>query len=261
MIPWDPLLPGLLVAAFCGAALNAVAGGGSFLTFPALLLAGLGPIAANATSTVALWPGSVGSAWGYRSHLSEIRRWLLPLGLISLAGGWAGARLLLRTGDARFAQLIPLLLGGATLLLALQRAPAAAPSHPAAVPPRRAPLALLLLAQAAIAVYGGFFGGGIGILMLAAFAWLGLPDLHAANGLKSVLGAAINGVAVVVLAVGGQVDWRRALPMLLAAWAGGYWGARAARRLPALWLRRGVVAVGAALTLWFAREPFAAWVT
>lgn len=127
--------------------------------------------------------------------------------------------------------------------------------------PRPAPLPVLMLAQGAIAIYGGFFGGGIGILMLAAFAFMGLRDLHAANGLKSVLGAGINGVAVVVLTLGGQVDWRRALPMVLASWAGGYWGARLARRVPAQFLRRGVVVVGTLLTVWFAVQGFTARMT
>jgi hypothetical protein len=254
MLSWDPLLPGLMIAAFAGAALNSVAGGGSFLTFPALLWAGLGPIAANATSTVALWPGSLGSAWGYRADMAGVRRWLLPLGLVSAVGGWIGARLLLVTGDVTFAQLIPVLLGGATLLLALQGTPLLRPKT--ADQGHVAPLPVLMLAQGAIAIYGGFFGGGIGILMLAAFAFMGLRDLHAANGLKSVLGAGINGVAVVVLTLGGQVDWRRALPMVLASWAGGYWGARLARKVPALFLRRGVVVVGTLLTLWFAVQGF-----
>ena len=326
MLSWDPLLPGLMLAAFAGAALNSVAGGGSFLTFPALLWAGLGPIAANATSTVALWPGSLGSAWGYRADMAGVRRWLLPLGLVSAVGGWIGAQLLLVTGDVTFAQLIPVLLGGATLLLALQGTPllrpksadqghvaplgevanqgvvarrgAAGPeksrlrpksegqpwrsrgagalaAHKAGargqvfrghsltpeLEPRPAPLPVLMLAQGAIAIYGGFFGGGIGILMLAAFAFMGLRDLHAANGLKSVLGAGINGVAVVVLTLGGQVDWRRALPMVLASWAGGYWGARLARRVPAQFLRRGVVVVGTLLTVWFAVQGFTARMT
>lgn len=255
MLTWDPLLPGLMLAAFAGAALNSAAGGGSFLTFPALLWAGLGPIAANATSTVALWPGSLGSAWGYRSDMAGVRRWLLPLGLVSAVGGWIGAQLLLLTGDVIFAQLIPVLLGGATLLLALQGTPLLRPKTADQSP--AAPLPVLMLAQGAIAIYGGFFGGGIGILMLAAFAFMGLRDLHAANGLKSVLGAGINGVAVVVLSLGGQVDWRRALPMVLASWAGGYWGARLARKLPALQLRRAVVAVGSLLTLWFGYRAFA----
>lgn len=250
----DLRLPGLLLASFGGAAINSVAGGGSFLTFPALLWAGMSPIAANATSTVALWPGSVGSAWGYRAELAHVRRWLLPLGIVSALGGWAGAQLLLATGDQTFAHLIPLLLGGATLLLALQGQ--LLPRLLRLAPGRMASVLPMVAAQAAIAVYGGYFGGGMGILMLAAFALMGLRELHTANGLKSLLGAGINGVAVVVFALSGRVAWRLALPMVLASVAGGYLGARLARRVQPVLVRRLVVATGALLTLWFAFEGY-----
>lgn len=250
----DWRLAGLLLASFGGAAINAVAGGGSFLTFPALLWAGMPPIAANATSTVALWPGSLGSAWGYRGELSEVRRWLLPLGLVSAVGGWVGARLLLATGDQAFANLMPLLLGGATLLLALQGR--LMPHLQRLAPRASTSMVALLAAQAAIAVYGGYFGGGMGILMLAAFAVLGLRDLHVANGLKSLLGAGINGVAVMVFAASHQVAWRYALPMVGASVAGGYLGARLARRVRPELVRQIAVVTGALLTLWFTWAAF-----
>lgn len=262
----DWRIAGLMLASFGGAAINAVAGGGSFLTFPALLWSGMTPIAANATSTVALWPGSLSSAWGYRREVVQVKPWLLPLSLVSAVGGWVGARLLLVTGDRTFTNLIPLLLGGSTLLLALQgrwlpklqplAAQTSAQTSEQAAVQAAVPTAALVGAQAAIAVYGGYFGGGMGILMLAAFAALGLRNLHVANGLKSVLGAGINGVAVVVFAASQQVAWSVALPMVLASLAGGYLGARMARRVRPALVRQVVVAVGALLTLWFAAETF-----
>ncbi len=250
----DVGLPGLMLASFGAAAINSVAGGGSFLTFPALLWAGMTPIAANATSTVALWPGSLSSAWGYRGELAEVKRWLLPLGVVSAVGGWVGARLLLATSDQAFANLIPLLLGTATLLLALQGQ--LMPWLQRLAGGRSSSGAALLAVQAAIAVYGGYFGGGMGILMLAAFALLGLRNLHVANGLKSLLGAGINGVAVVVFAASGQVAWRLALPMVVTSMAGGYLGARLARQVRPALVRQLLVVTGALLTLWFAFEAY-----
>lgn len=255
----DALQAGLLVllAALAGAQ-NAVAGGGSFLTFPALLLAGVGPVAANATSTVALWPGSVASIRGYREDVPRDPRTLAALGGASLLGGLLGALLLLRTPEQTFARLIPFLLLGATLIFALGgRATRGLRGLRGlgGLGGRRARLAGVAALQLAIAVYGGYFGGGIGVLMLAGLAVLGMTDLHAMNGLKAVLGALINGVAVATFALAGVVAWGVALPMAAGAVAGGYGGARLARRVAPERVRRVVVAIGLALSaLFFARS-------
>jgi uncharacterized membrane protein YfcA len=242
----------LVGAAGLAGALNSVAGGGSFFTFPALIVLGIPPIAANATSTVALWPGSLASAFAYRRELREHREGLPWLSLVSLVGGSLGAWLLLRTGDTTFARLIPWLLLTATALFA---------ASGLLVPRLRARNALVphgswrrvagVAVQLAIAIYGGYFGGGIGILMLAAFALAGQTDIHVMNARKSWLGALMNGVAVVTFTCAGAVRWHEAAIMVLGAIAGGYGGARLARRVDPRLVRRLVVASGSALTAWF----------
>lgn len=246
--PW--LVLQLFGAAVLGGGLNAVAGGGSFFTWPALVGAGIGPVAANATSTVALWPGSVGSALGFRSALSAQEALLWPLGVASALGGGAGAWLLLHTSDAQFEQLVPWLLGVATGLFA--SSPRLVPWLRARAGGQLASLPVLVAVQLVISVYGGYFGGGMGILMLAAFALLGITDLAAANGLKAVLGTLINGVAVLSFAFSGLVRWPEALLMAVGAAIGGYGGARAAQRVPVAWVRALVITTGTLLTLRFA---------
>jgi uncharacterized protein len=245
----------LVGAAFAAGALNSVAGGGTFLTFPSLLLAGVPPIEANATSTVALWPGSAASAVAYREELAHERRVLLVLGAASIAGGLAGALLLIHTPQETFALLIPFLLLGATLIFAFggRIAPRAQ-----AAPPAAARLAAIGALQFGTAVYGGYFGAGIGFLMLASLALMGMQDIHAMNGLKVVLGMLINGVAIVAFVLAGLVVWPYALLMVAGAIAGGYGGARAAKRVPRAWVRSFVIAVGVALTAYFfLRTPLA----
>lgn len=238
----------LVAAAFVGGSLNSVAGGGSFFTFPALLLCGISPIAANATSTVALWPGSLASAWAYRRDVGGARSVLAPLAASSLVGGGVGAVALLWTRNETFARAVPWLLLFATLLFASSaravawlRARQSHSLHPA----------LLVGGHFLIAVYGGYFGGGMGILMLAAYALAGLGDIHAMNGLKSLLGAAINGAAVLTFVVADRVVWQEAGIMVAGSVAGGYFGARVARRVNALYIRRFVIVTGAVLTLKF----------
>jgi hypothetical protein len=249
----DPLLRHLLLwlSALCGGALNAVAGGGSFFTFPVLILLGVPPIVANATSTVALWPGGVASAVAYRRELGRRRAGLIALSLASLAGGGLGAWLLLWSGDVTFARLVPWLLLTATVLFAASGPLVArlrAADRPA-LPPNRWILGAIV--QLAIAVYGGYFGGGMGILMLAAFALSGMPDVHEANARKSWLGALINGVAVVTFIAAGKVRWAEALIMVVGAIMGGYGGAALARRIDPAPVRRFVVGAGLVLTVVF----------
>lgn len=236
----------LALTAALGGAINAVAGGGSFVTFPTLVWAGLGPIAANATSTVALWPGSLGSAWGYRREIPTLRRHLKPLASVSVLGGALGSWLLLHTRDETFSHIVPWLLGGATALFAfsgwlmprLRKLAPAKLDHPG----------WLAAAQFVIAVYGGYFGGGMGILMLAGFALAGVTDIHASNGMKSLLGALINGAAVALFAASAAVHWLPACAMVVGSIGGGYVGARLARRVDAGVVRWLVVAVGTAMT-------------
>lgn len=249
----DALL--LFAAATCGGALNAVAGGGSFFTFPMLLFLGVPPIIANATSTIALWPGSVASVGAYRRELKSTRALLVPLSVISLVGGYAGARILLGTPESTFEQLIPWLLLIATLVFAfgtplIARLRARRPAKPNAA--SSLPFILIgIVVQFAIATYGGFFGGGIGILMLAGLTLAGMEDIHAMNGLKNWLAACINGIAVVTFILAGVVWWLHATVMIAGAVAGGYAGAAAARRIDPRLVRRFVILVGTVLTIYF----------
>ncbi|PWC53157.1 sulfite exporter TauE/SafE family protein [Azospirillum sp. TSO22-1] len=237
----------LIVAAYAAGVVNAVAGGGSFLTFPALVFAGVPPVAANATSTVAVCPGALAGAYGYRSELGKLTEINLPAFIgISLIGGLLGALLLLWTPDATFAVLIPWLLLFATALFA------AGPKLAACIRRKThlGPVGVLIV-QFFIAVYGGYFGGGIGILMLATFGVFGLRDIHTMNGLKSLLSGCLNAIAVVAFVAGGAVYWTEALIMLVACVAGGYSGARIARRIPPPYLRKFIILVGSAMTVYF----------
>ncbi|MDD2545693.1 MAG: sulfite exporter TauE/SafE family protein [Burkholderiaceae bacterium] len=241
----------LLSAAFVAGALNAVAGGGSFLTLPALVFTGVPPVVANATGTVALLPGYIAGAWGFREDMAP------PPGLsmrqvaaLSLLGGAAGAGLLLLTPDATFRRVVPWLLLAATALFAFgpqlrQRlAGSGAPSR------TKATLGVL-----AVATYGGYFNGGLGILLLALWGLLGQTQLNAMNGLKNGVSALLTAVAVVIYAAGGLVQWPQAGLMMVAATAGGYGGARLARRIPAPWLRAGIVLTGLVMAgLFFGRQ-------
>jgi uncharacterized protein len=242
----------LFVAALLGGIMNAVAGGGSFLTFPTLIVTGVPPIAANATNTVALWPGSIASVGAYRREVRGAPHTLL-LSSASLVGGGLGSVLLLHIPSATFARLIPYLLLLTTLLFAFSR-PLAARFHKhqgEVREPSWRVLAGLTLAQLAIATYGGFFGAGIGFVMLAVFGLMGLDDMHVMNGLKMLLVSITNGVAVVIFVVARAVVWPQALFMLAGAIAGGYAGAAVGRRLDPRIVRRVVILTGCAMTLYF----------
>ncbi|MCA1810934.1 MAG: sulfite exporter TauE/SafE family protein [Halobacteriales archaeon] len=253
-----PFLALLFLAALLGGAQNAIAGGGSFLTFPALIAAGVGSKVANATSTVALWPGSVASTFGYRRDIRHERRLLLAFGAVSVVGGVAGALLLLWTPEVTFDRLVPFLLFGATLIFAfgppLSRWLSLKHAHHGPVPPGK--LAAYALIQFAVGVYGGYFGGGIGILMLAAFAAMGMEDLQAMNGLKAVLGSLINGVAIVAFGLAGIVDWPLALLMVAGSVLGGYGGAWLSRLAPPQDLRLLVISIGLLLSAAFFVKSF-----
>jgi uncharacterized membrane protein YfcA len=286
--PWHLLL--LFAAAFAGGAINSVAGGGTLLTFPALLgvLGGVpnGPIIANGTSTVALVPGSLSAFWGYRREMGGARRDLWTMAVPSLLGGALGAYLATHIGSDVFKRLVPWLIFTATFLFLIQdwvrrriggKAPTPGPSpasgrgesegEKAAVtvwPPSPVPTGALLgweglgvgassgrglplgamLFQFGVAVYGGFFGAGIGILMLAALGFLGQTDIHRMNGLKNFAAVCINGVGALTFILYRRVDWPLAALMAVAAVLGGSVGAGAARRIGQANVRRLVIAIG-----------------
>ncbi|MFZ3139755.1 sulfite exporter TauE/SafE family protein [Polaromonas sp.] len=255
MTPADILLMG--AGGFAAGVVNAVAGGGTFFSFPALLAVGLPPVVANASNSVALWPGSLAGAWAYRRELAAYKRYLLPMGAASLLGGIAGGLLLLVAGDARFSALIPWLLAFATLLFAFSPQISAALKRRRPARPARAggdygsgsPAGWLV--QLLVSIYGGFFGAGMGILTMASLAMGGHEDVQHINALKNLLSAVNYSVTALTFIIAGAVSWPQTLVMLLAASAGGYGGARLARRIRGPWLRRVVIAVGSALTLYY----------
>lgn len=232
-----------MLAAFGAGFVNAIAGGGTLLTFPALLYGGMTSIAANATSTVAIWPGSVMSSWAYRRELSANRSRVLALALPSLLGGLAGAALLFNTPEKVFRFIVPFLILLACGLLLAQDPIGRWMTARAASHPRRHAAALWLV-QLVIGLYGGYFGAGIGILMLAAMAIFLPEDLQAANGMKNFLAVIINGIAAVYFLVVGAAVVNIALTMMLAAIVGGFVGARTAQRMSPRLLRGAVVAFG-----------------
>jgi uncharacterized membrane protein YfcA len=240
----------LAVAAFGAGVVNAIAGGGSLLSFPALLFTGMPPLQANATNTVAIWPGTVSSTWAYRKFIAEERRRALVLAVPSLAGGLAGSVLLLNTPEKAFKAVVPWLILFAAGLLALQGPVARWVARKLPMAGDRVP-APLWIAQFLISVYGGYFGAGIGILMLAAMA-IFLPDtIQHANALKVLFALLINGIAAVYFLFAGAVHLPEAGLMAVASVAGGWLGALVAQRLPAALLRYAVItfAVGVAVKL------------
>ena len=234
----------LVASSAAAGVMNAMAGGGTILTFPTLLWLGESAITANATSTVALWPGGAASMFGYRKEVAEHRGWLKTLFLPSLLGGALGAVLLIATPVRAFARLAPFLILFATLLFMVQGAVARWTGTPHGSIRSRRRLVLALLFQFAVGVYGGYFGAGIGILMLAVLGFLGLSDIHAANGIKNFFAICINGVAAAYFIARGAVDWRAAAVMMVAGIAGGYTGARFARRIGRERARAAVVVIG-----------------
>jgi uncharacterized protein len=282
-------------AAFAAGLINSIAGGGTLVSFPALLWTGRDPVLASATSTVALWPASLAGAYGFRREQKGGARLFLLFAAPSLAGGILGAVLLLRTPSHTFARLVPFLILFATLLLAVQeplsrrlrgagrerRGAGVDPTSGDAVDgtrgdaldaasvdgvnrrggvderggaahagePSRAWWAGALVFQFFVGVYGGYFGAGIGILMLAALGLLGFTDIHRMNALKNLLALCINGVAALYFVASGAVIWADVLVMTLAAVAGGYSGARLAYRLGRRFVRLAVIAIGLAMSI------------
>ena len=254
----DPLQLGLLLGSgVLAGAINAVAGGGTFLTFPALNFAGVHPeIDANITSTVAVWPGSLAAIPPYRHELAKRKRMAVVLGIVSALGGVIGAALLLRTPSSRFAHMVPWLLLFATLVFAFgtKLLRALRRNRPPPGPSANASNATLYRAAAVqfpIAIYGGFFGAGAGILQLAVLDVLGLENIHAANAIKVIMSSAFNAPAVLMFLFSGRVWWGFSLSLMAASILGGYGGAWLAQRVPALWVRRFAIAVGTCMTAYY----------
>jgi uncharacterized membrane protein YfcA len=240
----------IFVAAIAAGGMNAIAGGGSFFTFPALLFVGVAPISANATNTIALWPGVLAGIGAYRDQLGKLRERLIAMGGISMLGGGLGAVLLLVTNETTFSLMIPFLMLLATVIFAssgvinnwLRNRKERTTMHSQWV---------VILIQFLIAVYGGFFGGGIGIMMLALLSVSGIEDMNEMNALKLILNALINGVAVVTFVIAGAINWLAAIVMIVGAIIGGYGGALLAQRVNQKWVRLFVIAVGTILTITF----------
>ena len=227
-----------------------MAGGGTLVSFPTLVWLGLDSVTANATSTVAIWPGTVGSTWGYRRELREAEPRYRILIVPSLIGGIAGALLLRWTPPSVFDHLVPFLILFATLLFmaqeAIQRRLGTAPD-----PSHRGSkwLTGALCFQLLIGLYGGYFGAGIGILMLAALSIMGLTDIHEMNSLKVVFGGSINGIAAAYFVWAGMVRWPYVLVMAVGAILGGWGGAGTARRMGRTAVRRIVVGLGLVMAI------------
>jgi len=241
----------LFIAGALGGALNSVAGGGSFIAFPALLFTGVPPIPANATNTLALWTAAAASGGAYRSKLDIPRRLMVPLLAASLVGGLAGAFLLLKTPAPTFLRVLPWLTLGATLLFAFGEKLAGGRKSIIEHETSGAAVLGATLFQLVVAVYGGYFGGGMGIVMLAMLVTLGMTDIHAMNALKSVMGFVINGVATVAFVLKRAVYWKHGVVMILGGIVGGYLGAHYAQRVPQARIRAFVVMVGAGMTVYF----------
>jgi uncharacterized membrane protein YfcA len=243
----------LVLTAVVAGVINSLAGGGTLLTFPALARFGTNnDLVANMTNTLALVPGSIAGTWGYRREFRVSLRWVGLLIVPSLAGGVTGALLLTRLDESYFDKAVPWLILTATLLFLSQpifnRFAARHVDQPAA---SRATLTAMVVFQFFVAVYGGYFGAGMGILMLSTLGLMGMGDIHRMNAVKSFLAACINGISVVVFVIDGRVEWRFVPTMALAAIAGGYLGAHYARKLNRNVVRWIVVAIGFALSAYY----------
>ncbi len=231
-------------SAFAAGAINSVAGGGTLLTFPTLIWLGLNSVAANATSTVAIWPGSLGGMWGFRKDLRTADPRMLALTVPSLIGGIAGALLLRFTPPSIFDAVVPFLILFATVLFMVQETVQRIFKTGEARHESPRWLAGAMVFQFFVSLYGGYFGAGIGILMLAALSILGLTDIHQMNGLKNFFALCINGVAAIYFIFAHMVEWPYVLIMAIGAIAGGVGGAGLARRLGRTVMRRVVIGIG-----------------
>lgn len=243
----------LFLAGLVGGALNTIAGGGSFVVFPALLAVGVPPVMANASNTYAALPGYAAGAVGFWRDLFEYRERLVLYSIVAVVFGYAGAELLLRVSDAQFSFVVPWLILFAVVLFAFGGrinafATARAGEHRGA---QAAWAALIVLLLAGVSFYGGFFNAGLGILLLAFLVLAGVTNIHAANGLKLWVSTLIALVAVIRFAIAGSIDWYHGSIALAGVVIGGYGAARVAKRIPTHLIRALVIAYGLGLTAWF----------
>jgi uncharacterized protein len=245
----------LFFAAAIAGSLNALAGGGSFISFPALLFIGVPAVPANATNTVALWPGLAASAIAYLKRLSVPLRLLIPLLVTSVVGGWAGALLLLNTPQHTFLHLIPWLLLSGTLLFAFGNKIRGIAGKTAVINDLRATswkaITLSSIIEFLLAVYGGYFGAGIGFVILGMLAALSMSDIHAMGAIRTLLAAAINAAAVVTFILAGAVLWRQCAVMTTGALAGGWFGAHYAQKADPQKVRILVIGIGLVMSAYF----------
>jgi uncharacterized protein len=241
-------------SAFAAGAVNAIAGGGTLLTFPSLLTV-TDAVSANATSTMALCPGSIAAGWGYRDELARCRKHLWRLLPPSLMGGLIGSLLVTRLPKEVFASAVPWLLIGASLLLLLQKPLSKYLGAHAHEEPSPRTVAVIVFFQFLVGVYGGYFGAGIGILMLSSLAFMGIPNIHEMNAVKSILASAMNGITILIFLLSGVIVWKYALIMIVTGTLGGYAGARIARRTRPDIIRAIMVSIGIGVALysWLAR--------
>jgi len=245
----------LFFAAVIAGTLNAVAGGGTFLSFPALLATGVPAVAANATNTVALWPGLAASTGAYLKRLNVPRRLLVPLLLTSVVGGLVGALLLLMTPQRTFLRLVPWLLLSGTLLFAFGNSIRSLAGKTAAVDDLRKMswqvITVTSTAEFLVATYGGYFGAGIGFMILGMLAALGMHDIHAMGAIRTLLAAVINAVAVLTFTLAGAVLWRQCVVMTAGALLGGWFGAHYAQKADPRKVRLVVIAIGVTMTAYY----------
>ena len=246
------------LAALLAGAVNAVAGGGTFFSFPALLAVGVPPVMANASNSVALWPGSLASAWAFRRELKRFATCLPVLSGIAFLGGLGGGLLLLATSNAAFSRLIPWLLLIATILFTFSKPLSHLVRRFVSSTSSKDSQQISIggyTFQLAVSLYGGFFGAGMGILMLAALAIQGFEDINEINALKNWLSAIIYSVAVATFIFANAISWPHTLIMLISGTIGGYAGAALARHVPAFWIRFFIITVGTLLTVYYFLMP------
>jgi uncharacterized membrane protein YfcA len=243
----------LVSVAFIAGALNSIAGGGSFLSFPLMVFLGIPSVNANATNTVALWPGTLASTGAYRKSLNaKLLRRMVPLVLITLAGSLWGAVLLLKTHQRTFDHLVPwLLLLGTVLFTFRSTVNRWTSGHHPGQGPAAARVTWITMLQAALGIYIGYFGAGVGILMMPLLSMMGIEDIHAMSGVRMLLVTCGNAIAVTVFIVAHAVYWQQALIMMVGAIAGGYGGAYIAQKLEQRTVGYLVIAIGYCMSAYF----------
>ncbi len=245
----------LFLAAAIAGTLNALAGGGSFISFPALMFTGIPAVEANATNTVALWPGYASSTLAYLKRLDAPARLLVPLLLVGVAGGWAGAMLLLKTPPHTFVHLIPWLLLSGTLLFTFGNQIRALAGKTAPVDDLRTitwqAIVVSSIVEVPVAIYGGYFGAGVGFILMGMLAASGMRDINAMAAIRSLLTAAMNAAAVVTFIAAGAILWPQCAVMVLGSLAGGWFGARFAQKADPRKVRAFVIALGFAMSIYF----------